>query len=161
MALSLFSNKSRWFCIFGLNTEFAISFSIFLIRFHFWVCGLFTHNKPTAEIQQMVDGCSHKHWPFWLLGSDVQLEYGTNGSWESHILHIFPECKTNCKPIMKEDTWMENDHNPIYPAPPLGQDMTQGQFLSRVLLVWIQSFPSPRLVASPRLKNPVCPTIYP
>ena len=25
----------------------------------------------------------------------------------------------------------------------------------------IQSFPSPRLVASPRLKNLVCPTIYP
>ncbi len=33
------------------------------------------------------------------------------------------------------------------PTPPLGQDMTQGQFLSRVLQVWIQSFPSPRLVA--------------
>ena len=29
------------------------------------------------------------------------------------------------------------------------------------LQVWIQSFPSPRLVASPRLKNLVCPTIYP
>ena len=48
----------------------------------------------------------------------------------------------------------------IYPTPPLGQDMTQGQFLSGVQQVWIQSFPSPRLVASPRLKNPVCPTIY-
>ena len=47
------------------------------------------------------------------------------------------------------------------PTPPLGQDMTQGQFLSEVLQVWIQSFPSPRLVASPRLKNLVCPTIYP
>ena len=44
------------------------------------------------------------------------------------------------------------------PTPSLGQDMTQGHFLSRV---WIQSFPSPRLVASPRLKNPVCPPIYP
>ena len=31
---------------------------------------------------------------------------------------------------------------PIYPTPPLGQDMTQGQFLSRVWQVWIQSFPS-------------------
>ena len=49
----------------------------------------------------------------------------------------------------------------IYPTPPLGQDMTQGQFLSGVYQVWIQSFPSPRLVASPRLKNLVCPTIYP
>ena len=47
------------------------------------------------------------------------------------------------------------------PTPPLGQDMTQGQFLSEVQQVWIQSFPSPRLVASPRLKNLVCPTIYP
>ena len=51
--------------------------------------------------------------------------------------------------------------DPIYPTPPLGQDMTQGQFLSGVWQVWIQSFPSPRLVASPRLKNLVCPTICP
>ena len=43
--------------------------------------------------------------------------------------------------------------DPIYPTPPLGQDMTQGQFLSVVKQVWIQSFPSPRLLASPRLKN--------
>ena len=43
----------------------------------------------------------------------------------------------------------------IYSTPPLGQDMTQ------VYQVWIQSFPSPRLVALPRLKNLVCPTIYP
>ena len=35
------------------------------------------------------------------------------------------------------------------PTPPLGQDMTQGQFLSGVLQVGIQSFPSPRLVATP------------
>ena len=47
------------------------------------------------------------------------------------------------------------------PTPPLGQDMTQGQFLSGVYQVWIQSFSSSRLVASPRLKNQVCPTIYP
>ena len=47
------------------------------------------------------------------------------------------------------------------PTPPLGQDMTQGQFLSGVWQVWIQSFPSPRLVASPRLKKLVRPTIYP
>ena len=48
-----------------------------------------------------------------------------------------------------------------YLPTPLGQDMTQGQFLSGVWQVWIQSFPSPRLVASPRLKNLLCPTIYP
>ena len=45
-------------------------------------------------------------------------------------------------------------------TPPLGQDMTQGQVFGRVLQIFIQSFPSPRLVASPRLKNLVCPTIY-
>ena len=44
---------------------------------------------------------------------------------------------------------------------PTEQDMTRGQFLSGVWQVWIQSFPSPRLVASPRLKNLVCHTIYP
>ena len=49
----------------------------------------------------------------------------------------------------------------IYPTPPLKQDMTQGQFLSGDQQVWIQSFPSPRLVALPRLKNSVYPTIYP
>ena len=49
----------------------------------------------------------------------------------------------------------------IYPTPPLRQDMTQGQLLSGVLQVRIHSFPSPRQVASPRLKNLVCPTIYP
>ena len=38
--------------------------------------------------------------------------------------------------------------------------MTQAHFLSGVQQVWSQSFPSPRLVASPRLKNLVCPTIY-
>ena len=31
---------------------------------------------------------------------------------------------------------------PYLPTPPLGQDMTQGQFLSGVYQVWIQSFPS-------------------
>ena len=38
--------------------------------------------------------------------------------------------------------------------------MTQGQFLSRAYMVLILSFPSSRLVASPRLKNPVCPKCF-
>ena len=59
------------------------------------------------------------------------------------------------------DAIVINIQRPYLPTPPLGQDMTQGQFLSGVQQVWIQSFPSPRLVASPRLKNLVCPTIYP
>ena len=44
------------------------------------------------------------------------------------------------------------------PTPLDKQDVTN--LLSGVLQVWIQSFPSPRLVAIPRLKSPVCPTIY-
>ena len=54
-----------------------------------------------------------------------------------------------------------------YVADPIYQPLRSGRiwhkvnFLSGVKQVWIQSFPSPRLVASPRLKNLVCPTIYP
>ena len=40
------------------------------------------------------------------------------------------------------------------------EDMTQGQFWSRVPLNWIQNFPSSRLVTQLRLKNPIHPTIY-
>ena len=47
----------------------------------------------------------------------------------------------------------------IYPIPP-EHDMTQGQFLSKIKLVWIQSFPSPQLVAISKLNSPVCLTIY-
>ena len=43
------------------------------------------------------------------------------------------------------------------PTPLIGQDMTQGQFL----VGFNGSFPAPRLVALPRLKNPVYPTICP
>ena len=43
-----------------------------------------------------------------------------------------------------------------------GQDVTQGQYLSRALLIWFElSFLSPRLVAIQRLKSPVCLTIQP
>ena len=47
------------------------------------------------------------------------------------------------------------------PNTPLGQDMTQGQSLGGVWQIWIHSFPSPRLVASPRLKKLLCLTIFP
>ena len=39
------------------------------------------------------------------------------------------------------------------------QNSKHGQFLSTVQMVWIQSFYS-RLVAVPRLKNPIYPIIY-
>ena len=41
------------------------------------------------------------------------------------------------------------------------QDVSQGQFLSRVELIWIPTFPSPRLVTISKIKSPVCLTIYP
>ena len=67
--------------------------------------------------------------------------------------------------VFQEIIWFQViNHNNLLsylPTPPLGLDMTQGQFLNGVEQVWSQSFPSPRLVASPRLKNLVCPTIYP
>ena len=50
--------------------------------------------------------------------------------------------------------------DPIYPTPPLGQDMTQGQFFKQSLAGLNSVFP-PRLDASPRLKNLICPTTYP
>ena len=49
----------------------------------------------------------------------------------------------------------------IYPTLPHEKDVIQGEFLSGVLQIWIQCFPSPRLVAIPRLKSPVCSTIHP
>ena len=56
--------------------------------------------------------------------------------------------------------------NPTHRGPILAlfcchmQDVTLASSLSRVKLVWIQSFPSPRSVAKPKRKNPVCPTIH-
>ena len=41
-----------------------------------------------------------------------------------------------------------------------GQDVKQGQFLSEVKLIWIQSFPSLRQVALSRINKSVCPTIH-
>ena len=41
------------------------------------------------------------------------------------------------------------------------QDAIEGQFLSRVQLVYIQNFPSPTLVAYPMLNYPIFTTIYP
>ena len=47
----------------------------------------------------------------------------------------------------------------IYPTPPPRAECDTCSFFCRVLLVWIQSFPS-KLFTLPRLKNPVCPTFY-
>ena len=79
----------------------------------------------------------------------------------SHVAHLIMS-HVSCGPPDDESCLMGSTWWSYLPTPPLGQDMTQGQFfLSRVQQVWIQSFPSPRLVASPRLKNQVYLAIYP
>ena len=40
------------------------------------------------------------------------------------------------------------------------QDVTQGQFLGEIKMVWIESFPTPGLIVLPRLKNTDRPNIY-
>ena len=45
------------------------------------------------------------------------------------------------------------------PSPHHWQDLTQGHFL-RLQPAWIQSFPSPRSVAIPRLKRAFCSIVY-
>ena len=71
--------------------------------------------------------------------------------------------KINSLEILFTIIWYRRDKKRLsyLPTPPLGQDMTQGQFLSGVYQVSIQSFVSTKLVSSPRLKNLVCHTIYP
>ena len=63
-----------------------------------------------------------------------------------------------------EEMLSKYTHTYIYiythPTPPHQQDMTEGQFLSGVKWVWNQSFPSPRLIAIPRLKSPVSSAYY-
>ena len=49
----------------------------------------------------------------------------------------------------------------MYLPNPSEQDVAQGQFVSGVQQVWIQSFPSSKLVAFSRRKNLVCSSIYP
>ena len=47
------------------------------------------------------------------------------------------------------------------PTSPVRAGYDTRLILSGVLQVWIQSFPSPRLVTSPRLKHTVCPNYIP
>ena len=47
-----------------------------------------------------------------------------------------------------------------YLTPLHEQNLTEGQYLSGVLQVLIQSFPSSRLDGIARLKSSVCPTLY-
>ena len=51
------------------------------------------------------------------------------------LLFFFTLIITNTVYIFTQNVFIH-----IYPTPPLWQDMTQGQFLSGVWQVWIQSF---------------------
>ena len=131
-------------CYFVASYLFLLYCSLFFMAFFFstaiWRDSVSLLRFPCASF-------SHQHQLvvlFWSLSD--------------HKCHSIPRILLqlcNCWDVLNTSS------NHIYPTPPLGQDMTQGQFLSGVSQVWIQSFPSPRLVASPGLKNLVCPTIYP
>ena len=77
--------------------------------------------------------------------------------WIVVTLPSFLECRVSLLRLSCIRSWVLSSMSLFYvlpvnsftilSTPPLGQDMTQGQFLSGVLQVWIQSFPSPRPVA--------------
>ena len=107
--------------------------------------------------------CFHhpRHVPLIRGNLDLHFEGAGNGPVVITWIGRENELYSVASPISLVEHCVTFRHDHIYPTPLLGQDMTQGQFLSGVWQVWIQSFPSPRLVASPRLKNLVCPTILP
>ena len=62
----------------------------------------------------------------------------------------------------RDKKWISGESNAYLPNPSARAEYdTRSIFSAEFLQVWIQSIPSPRLVASPKLKNTVCPTIYP
>ena len=58
-------------------------------------------------------------------------------------------------------TGLEQKYIFTYPTLPHEQDVTHGQYLSGVLLTWIKSFLSSRLIAIPKFNHLVISTIYP
>ena len=78
-----------------------------------------------------------------------------------------PTCSSMLEAIDDREVWRKRVRNIIYIYIIFTQPLRSGRiwhkvkFLSGVKQVWIQSFPSPILVASPSLKNLVCPTILP
>ena len=54
---------------------------------------------------------------------------------------------------IKKEVQLENYFNKT------SKDSAQDQFLCKAKLIWVQSFPSPKLVALPRLKSLVYPAI--
>ena len=81
-----------------------------------------------------------------------------------HLLWI--RCRTNGD-FVEEDCSLSFQSVSLHwnvcvylPNSPATSRMWYSKFLSRVKLVWILCFPSPRLVDQQRLKYPVCFTIY-
>ena len=56
--------------------------------------------------------------------------------------------------------YLDDEFKYVFTQPLYEQDVSQSQFLSRVLLGWIQSFLISRLICIPRLKSPICSIIY-
>ena len=111
-------------------------------------------------------GCDEGHWHAhtrglpWGLPEVVKTVQQVHCSWKRLLRRglEFNACTLN-KRSPYEKVWKLIQS--YLPIPPLRKDMAQGQFLSGIKQLSIQSFPSPRLFASPRLKNLVCPTSLP
>ena len=95
--------------------------------------------------------CIHKVDHSWRDGLDTK-DSTLNQS--SYLFHVN---------VFRESRW-ENAWHPLtvctYPILPVSCEI-KANFYSRVQLVWIKNFPSPRQVSWPSIKNFVCRTIFP
>ena len=135
--------QGRWICL-PVSERFRL----------LWKCHSLTEHKSFVCIQFWMSNISISLIDRTLSGATTSKQSGAGNDGNKGVLQSQPT--GGCGDVRLFD--LVSLFNHIYPTSPLRQDMAQGQFLSGV---WIQSFPSPRLVASPRLKNPVCLTIYP
>ena len=95
-----------------------------------------------------------------LLMQLLTLEMTTSGSWTDNVQHLFTCLIYLILTIKQVSSSYSLAAVCIYlTPPPRSRYDTRGRFLIKVQLVWIQSFPSLRLVEA-RLKNLVYPTIY-
>ena len=102
------------------------------------------------------------HWPWF---TSTQCLFFIGYSLHSHIPWFQ---KSFCRFYLRPDIFVNNicrvhrmSRWSYLPNPSTRAGYDTRSIFKWSLQVWIQSFPSPRLVASPRLKNPVYPTIYP
>ena len=127
-----FSSRKSTYCLLPLNVK-SWSVSIHCVN----ISGYFNNNYQN-------------YWPAKWCKIYLQNIY----------IYIYRERERERERELRDIVLTSRLDDPIYPTPPLEQDMTQGHFFKfsrfefRVFLLL-------GLAASPRLKNLVCPTIYP